>query len=346
MKIAFLSDPVFQRHSSPGHVERPERLQAVLEALARVELPLVPLATREATDEELLSCHDPSVLKIVAALTLAGGGQIDFDTYVNEDSDRAARLAVGGGIDLAHAVLEGTYDRGFSAARPPGHHATPTRSMGFCLYSTVAIVARSLAALGKRVLILDWDVHHGNGTQDCLYDDGGVCFVSIHQSAFYPGSGYPDEGGSGDGAGLTYNIALPAGCGDEEYLYAYDRIVNPVILDYDPHIILVSAGYDAHHLDLLGGMKVTVDGFRQLAARVARDSQATSAQGRLVGFLEGGYHLGGLTESVVATLEEWSTKEHALIRASRSVDGSAQYLIDEMAREFELNADRSGEEKG
>lgn len=337
MTFALVSDSVFGRHRSFDHVERPERLEAVEGALRGVSWTseLVRLAPREAEDHELLLCHDEAVLSRVKDLTDQGGGWLDPDTYVNEWSDRAARLAVGGGIDLCKAVLEGDYQRGFLAARPPGHHATPSRSMGFCLYSTAAIAAKACALLGKRVLVYDWDVHHGNGTQDCLYDHGGTCFVSLHQSPFYPGSGYPDERGVGAGEGLTYNVPLPAGCGDAEYLESYRSIVRPVIKQYDPHLIIVSAGYDAHHKDLLGQMKVTRDGFGQLAALVAEDAQDTAAQGRVVGFLEGGYHLAGLAESVVATFQAWLG--HSLTPAPvRPVDDRVKRLLALLKQKYKL----------
>lgn len=308
MRFGLATDPEFLLHESPGHVERPDRLRAVIDGLAplKSEFEFLTKAARAAGDEEILWAHDIQVIETIKALTSSGGGSIDPDTYVNSHSDRAARLAVGAGIDLCRDVLAGVLDRAFLVARPPGHHATPTRSMGFCLYSTVAIAAKACAQSCQRVLVLDWDVHHGNGTQDCLYDDPNTCFISLHQSPFYPGTGYPDERGVGPGQGLTYNLPLPAGCGDEEYLAAYFRVVRPIIREYDPQIILVSAGYDAHKKDLLGGMKVSTEGFAKLAALVDEDAQFTAAKGRLVGFLEGGYELSSLAQSVEATLRVWT----------------------------------------
>ena len=339
MKFGLLRDKRFAEHApATEHVERPGRLEAIWAALdaSEVDKDFIAVQPRLATDEELLLCHRPQVLEKVQELTAAGGGHLDPDTYVNEHSDTAARLSVGGGIDLCKAVLSGELDRGFSLCRPPGHHATPERSMGFCLYSTIALVAKALHELAPRILIFDWDVHHGNGTQDCLYDWGGTCFVSMHQSPFYPGSGYPDERGADEGEGSIYNIPLPAGCGDAEYLKAYHTIVRPVIRQYDPHLILVSAGYDAHKNDLLGGMRVTREGFSQLAALVAEDAEATSCKGRLVGFLEGGYHLGGLAESVMTTLEVWSGQTSVVSAGKSPADDQVTRLLNRLATSFDL----------
>ncbi len=336
MRFGLINDPAFLQHDIPGHVERADRLKAIAEALKplRARFSFEERAAREATDEELLLAHRSSVLQTVQDLTEQGGGSIDPDTQVNLHSDRAARLAVGGGIDLVRAVAQGELDRGFLMARPPGHHATPTRSMGFCLYSTIAIAALACRDLCPRIAILDWDVHHGNGTQDCLYDDGGTLFISLHQSPFYPGTGHLDETGAGAGEGLTANLPLPAGCGDPEYLAAYFRVVRPLLRRYDPHLILVSAGYDAHSKDPLGGMKVSTEGFAQLAALVEEDARETSAKGRLVGFLEGGYDLAGLSSSVIATLEVWTGLRELKPQPPARVSESALRILDQAERNF------------
>lgn len=339
MRFGLLTDDRFVKHAPPtDHVERPGRLQAITDAMRDTDLAsdFLSIEPRLATDAELLLCHRPQVLEAVREITAAGGGNLDPDTYMNEWSEKVARLSIGGGIELCKAVLSGELDRGFSLCRPPGHHATPTRSMGFCLFSTVAVVAKNLRNLAPRILIFDWDVHHGNGTQDCLYDWGGTCFVSMHQSPFYPGTGYSDERGEGDGQGSIYNIPLPAGCGDGEYLKAYHTIVRPIIQRYDPHLLIVSAGYDSHKNDLLGGMKVSKDGFAQLSSLVAEDADRTSCDGRLVGFLEGGYHLGGLAESVLATLGVWSGQTKSPNLTTGPVKDQVNRLINRLATDFGL----------
>lgn len=329
MRFGLVDDPTFLLHQTPGHVERPERLEAIREALAplKAESAFQELIARPATDEELLLVHEPEVLARIEEITRQGGGNLDPDTYVNAHSDKAARLAVGGGIELCRAVVKGELDRGLLLARPPGHHATPERSMGFCLYSTIAIAAKACADLCQRILILDWDVHHGNGTQDCLYSDGATCFISLHQAPFYPGTGHPGERGEGPGEGLTYNLPLPAGCGDAEYLAAYFRIVRPVIRRYDPQLILVSAGYDSHQKDPLGGMNVTTQGFADLAALVAEDACKTSANGRLVGFLEGGYDLHGVSSSLAATAQVWLGRDQREVNAPTRFDDQVLRLL-------------------
>lgn len=336
MRFGLISDPVFLQHEIPGHVERPDRLRAIAEALKplRDRFAFVDLPARPAKDEELLLAHQRQVLETVASLTAQGGGAIDPDTEVNPFSDRAARLAAGGGIDLARAVAKGELDRGFLLARPPGHHATPKRSMGFCLYSTIAIAALACRDLCERIAILDWDVHHGNGTQDCLYCDPGTLFISLHQSPFYPGTGYREEQGGGPGAGLTVNLPLPAGCGDAEYLAAYHRLVRPLLRRYDPELILVSAGYDAHSKDPLGGMKVSTEGFAQLAGLVAEDAESCTSAGRLVGFLEGGYDLSGLASSVAATLEVWSGLRQAPSEPPGEISEAALKALNEAEKFF------------
>ncbi len=304
MKFGLVTSPRFRDHDTGRHVENAGRLEAIENGLGNLS-EYVPVAPRLATDEELLRLHSRSLIDQIEAASAGGGDWLDGDTYVSKASAEVARLAAGSCLELAEQVADGTLQRGFALVRPPGHHARPSQAMGFCLYSNVALAAKHLRSHFSRVFIFDWDVHHGNGTQDCLYTDPDNCFFSIHQSSFYPGTGWLEERGEGAGLGLNYNLPLPAGMRDEDYLYAFDRLVDPVVRRYDPQIILVSAGYDAHGEDPLGGMKLTARGFGALASRMAHLADTTAAQGRLVGFLEGGYNPMRLAESVKATLEAW-----------------------------------------
>jgi acetoin utilization deacetylase AcuC-like enzyme len=229
----------------------------------------------------------------------------DLDTYASEASYRTALLASGSLLQLADAMVSGDINNGFALVRPPGHHAEANRAMGFCLFNNVAICARYLQhAHGmERILIVDWDVHHGNGTQNSFYPDRNVLFISLHQYPHYPGTGSHGESGCGDGAGYTVNIPLPAGMGDAEYTSAFTRIVDPVARQYAPQFILISAGFDCHVQDPLGGMQLTEAGFRamtRILMRIARDYAA----GRIAAVLEGGYSLQALQDSVFSVIDE------------------------------------------
>jgi acetoin utilization deacetylase AcuC-like enzyme len=277
------------------------------------------IAARTATEEELARVHETSHLRAVAASRGRPHTRYDADTAASAGSFEAALLAAGAAIDLANAVCDGEVSNGFAALRPPGHHAERDRPMGFCFFNNVAVVARHLQAERdrERILILDWDVHHGNGTQHTFYDDPSVMYVSLHQFPFYPGTGNFDEIGSGRGSGFTVNLPMRAGWGPGEYAAAFRDVILPVALRFDPDFVLVSAGFDAHRDDPLAMMSLDAGAFANMT-----DAMLTIADqccgGDLVALLEGGYSLEALTESVDAVLDH--------LAHPGSFDGSAAEL--------------------
>jgi acetoin utilization deacetylase AcuC-like enzyme len=288
-------------HMPPGHPERTDRIRRLLdhgpifdpEGVVRMG------AGRRATREELTRVHDPAHIEYVASTSGRGHVVIDPDTHTSELSYETALLAAGGVLDVADAVMAGDIANGAALVRPPGHHAEANRAMGFCLFNNVAVAAFHLLeshGLG-RVLVLDWDVHHGNGTQWSFYDDDRVLFVSVHQYPCYPGTGAAHEVGEGKGEGFTVNVPLAPGCGDAEYTDAFETILRPIANQYKPEFVLVSAGFDAHRADPLAEMNVTEDGYARMTS-VVLDIARDSASGRVVAVLEGGYHLDALAASV------------------------------------------------
>ena len=303
----FVRDDVYLKHETgPGHPECPQRLVAILDRLKQSGMldRLTQIGPTAANEKWIVAVHTPEYLERIKAQCRRGSGYVDSpDVPVCARSYEVATVAVGGVLGAIDAVMEGKTDNAFCAVRPPGHHALEDRAMGFCLLNNVAIAARYIQQEHKlsKVLIVDWDVHHGNGTQDIFYDDPSVFYFGIHQYPFYPGSGAVGERGEGKGTGFTLNVPLPAGSDDRDYQEAFEKSLRPAAIQFDPDFVLISAGFDAHENDLLGGMEVTARGFGELT-RVVDQIARECCEGRLVSVLEGGYGLEGLAASVEAHL--------------------------------------------
>lgn len=305
MRTGLILDDVFQRHETgAGHPESAERLRVLAEHFrseglvdSLVRLPLAP-----ASDEDLLRVHSDDYVGLVKREVEAGSRTLSTgDTTVSEDSESVARSAAGSACGAVDAVFAGTVDNAFCAIRPPGHHATVSRGMGFCVYNSVAVAARHAQAEHgiERVAIIDWDVHHGNGTQDIFYADGSVFYFSTHQSPWYPGTGAKDETGEGEGKATTLNVPLAAGSGMAEIGAAFRDRFLPAMDAFRPELVLISAGFDSRLGDPLGGLTLLDDDFGALT-RMLVGLAEKHAGGRLVSVLEGGYNVGGLAKAAAA----------------------------------------------
>jgi acetoin utilization deacetylase AcuC-like enzyme len=297
-----LAGPVgADRHDGgPRHPERQRRIDAVMRGVEDLHLgdELVHVDVAPASRAALERVHDAAYLDELEQRCRAGGGDLDEDTYATTDSYDTARLAAGAGLAVVDLLESRGSGVGFVAARPPGHHALAGRAMGFCLLNNVAVAAASLTAAGRRVAIIDWDVHHGNGTQELFWDDANVLFVSMHQSPLYPGTGDAREVGGPGAPGLTVNVPLPEGATGDVAADAIDRVAGPVVDAFAPDWVLVSCGFDAHRADPLGGLALSSGDFAALAQLV----RSMAAPGRLALFLEGGYDLDALRSSVTSTI--------------------------------------------
>jgi acetoin utilization deacetylase AcuC-like enzyme len=325
------TDPRYRDHDpGRGHPERPARLDAVLEGLHFVgEGALSRLDERTATRTELERVHTAAYLDQLQSFCEHGGGRLDADTTVSQGSWDAALLAAGAGLAAVDALEAGDGDAAFCAVRPPGHHAVPAHAMGFCLLNNIAVTAAALRDRGERVLIVDWDAHHGNGTQDIFWADGSVMYVSMHEWPLYPGTGRLHDNGVGAGARTTVNFPLPAGATGDVYLEAFDRVVAPLAEHFDPGWVLVSAGYDAHRADPLTGLGLSAGDYADLTARVA----GLAPRRRLVLFLEGGYDLEALRNSVAATA---STVVGEPVRLERATSGGPGAHVVTAARDLHI----------
>jgi acetoin utilization deacetylase AcuC-like enzyme len=339
--VLFATHSAYLEHlAGPRHPERPERLNAVLEGVRRADLgdAITPLEPKAAERVDLERVHPSWYLERMETMCNGGGGRIDPDTYASPGSFEAAKLAAGAGLTAVTALRAGDGDAAFCAVRPPGHHASATESMGFCMISNVAVVAASLADEGERVMVLDYDAHHGNGTQAVFYGDPRVLFVSYHQWPLYPGTGRVQETGIDAGAGTTLNIPLPAGATGDVYLRAFDEIVAPVAQRFAPTWVIVSAGFDAHRDDPLTDMGLAAGDYGPLTARVL----ALVPAGRRLVMLEGGYDLDALTSCSSAVMRELAGLTGSAAQAHRSAGdvegatsaGPGSEAVDAVARHW------------
>lgn len=329
--VLFATHAAYLEHlAGPHHPERPERLQAVLDGvrLAGIADALVPVDPMAATRAELERVHPSAYLDRIEGICAAGGGRLDADTYASAGSWTAATLAAGAGLTAVRALQAGQGDAAFCAVRPPGHHATRDESMGFCFVNNVAVAAAALADQGERVLIFDYDAHHGNGTQAVFYHDPRVLFVSLHQWPLYPGTGRHIEVGEGAARGMTVNIPLPPGSTGDVYLTAFDQLVAPIANRFAPTWVIVSAGFDAHRNDPITELALAAGDYAPLTRRVLSLVPA----GRRLVMLEGGYDLEALTLSSATVLRELAGETGAAIEPTTSGGPGAGAV--RQAREF------------
>jgi len=331
MATGYVYDPIYLEHDLRGHPENRQRLETIRRVLQQYGMweCLIQIPAAPVSHERLERVHSGHYVDLVKRVSDQGGGHLDMDTYVRPASYDAALMAAGGLVEATRAVLDGEVENAFALVRPPGHHALRGRGMGFCLFNNVAVAARyALAERGlERVMIVDFDVHHGNGTQDEFETDPAVVYLSTHQYPHYPGTGYWDETGQGDGAGTVVNVPLGGGIGDQGFARIFSEIVTPVAWRFQPQLILVSSGYDAHWDDPLASLVLSVAGYTAIA-QALKELAVELCDGRLVLTLEGGYHLDALAYSVLNTFavlrgdEEWQLVDPLGLspRPERSVD--------------------------
>ena len=312
--------------TGPNHPERPQRVEAVLAGIRQSGLVLHELEAPRIERSELALVHDPSYIEMIRVFCEMGGGALDMDTFATPDTWDAALTAAGGVRALVEELESRSGATGFAVARPPGHHALRDRAMGFCLFNNVAVTAAYLRSRGEKVAILDWDVHHGNGTQEMLADDIGTLYVSVHQSHFYPYAGYVEDIEVGEAKGTVVNVPLPAGTAGDVYRRAWAEIVLPVMTQFEPSWVLVSAGFDGHVFDQLAELRLQAGDYWWMAAELARVHPAE----RTIFALEGGYDLEALRESAAATVLGAAGLPGPTVEEMHSPDRATMSLIDAM----------------
>jgi acetoin utilization deacetylase AcuC-like enzyme len=319
MDVGIVKDEIFLEHITDDyHPENPGRLKSIYSMLNKMDNQGISyISPRMATHDEIALIHEPSYIESIAATMGKAQRRLDPDTVTSPMTYEASRMAVGGVLNLADKLMDAEISSGFALVRPPGHHAEHNRAMGFCIFNNIAIAARYLEKKYnlKRVIIVDFDLHHGNGTQHSFYKDSGVLYFSTHQYPYYPGTGYYDEVGDGEGKGYTVNVPLSYGMNDADYIYVYNNLLIPLTNLYKPQAVLVSAGFDTHYNDPLGGMGVTETGYAMMT-RILLDIAKKHSDGKTLFVLEGGYDATGLTNSVKAVIMEmrgtplYSTDKH------------------------------------
>ena len=305
MTTGIVKDQRYMEHDMGAfHVENPKRLEVIYRMVEKdITFPITEIEPRPAEDEEIQAIHSPSYIKFIKDTAGRERTQLDPDTATSARSYEVALLAAGGLLKAIDLAMEGQIQNGFALVRPPGHHAEASRAMGFCLFNNVAVGAEYLVKKYgiKRILIVDWDLHHGNGTQHSFYERNDILYFSTHQFPHYPGTGYWDETGKDKGAGFTVNVPLSGGKADEDYLFIFRKILSPIASGFEPEFILVSAGFDIYKADPLGGMLISEEGFGALTLELMALAKKFSKD-RILFTLEGGYDLQGLQEGVKQVL--------------------------------------------
>ena len=334
-KTGIIEDRRYLLHMAGfSHPESPERLAGIYEMLDNPAMSwkFTHIEAREATHDEIAIVHSPSYIDFIASTEGKDIVMLDADTMTSPDTYSIAKLAVGGVCNAVDQVLDGSVDNAFAFVRPPGHHAGKENAAGFCIFNNIAIAAMHaiLKHRLKRVMIVDWDLHHGNGTQSIFYKDPRVLYFSAHQYPYYPGTGSMQEIGQGKGEGYTINVPMKSGATDASYVNIFRKILEPVAMEYKPQLVLLSAGFDAYFNDPLGGMRITPDGFAALT-RILLDIADKCCKGRFVSVLEGGYNVAGLAKSAKCVLEEMLDENHfsqeKFAALERDIDEDTDRLI-------------------